>query len=323
MSCSEEDLAIQEHNKNENRNDAMNDIFNQGIIRFLITIFCICIAFIFFYIVFSIFKLGLPIFVFVKNPVFQPALEIANTIFYYLFLLSILIGGMLFAVFHVLYSIYKQISPIPIIGWIIGGIWPFPDCNESGLFRYFDDMYAAFGYKNPFKRQSFVTVEFLREYFRRLFGVVTGEGDLEVNEEFVTATAELLVEKECGYAICEERLANLRKIVSESSPLIKVNMVQKPGKPPMTDMERIKVNNCIHQNTVKITDDIDTITRLKLLFSNEIEKQNCYTEFTNQSDGVCKTKLLNPIDKSGTVSLQCATDSVYNNTSNFFMNFNY
>ena len=323
MSCSEEDLAIQEHNKNENKKDIMDEIMNQGFIRFLITIFCICLAFIFFYIVFSIFKMGLPVFVFVKNPIFEPALEVTNTIFYYLFLLSILIGGMLFAVFHVLYSIYKVISPIPFVGWIIGGIWPFPDCNESGLFRYFDDLYAAFGYQNPFKRQSFVTVEFLREYFRRLFGVISGEGDLEVNEEFVSATAELLMEKDCGYAICEERMNNLKNIVSQSSPLVKVNVVEKPEKKPMTDMERIEVNNCIRKNTVSISDDTDTITRLKILFSNEIEKQNCYTEFTNKSDGTCKSKLSNPLETLEPVALQSMTNNAFANTSNFFLNFNY
>jgi hypothetical protein len=323
MSCTDEDFEILEHNKNENRRDMMEEIFNQGFIKYLITIFCICIAFICFYFVFSIFKLGLPIFVFVKNPIFDPALEAVNIVFYYMFALSILIGGMLFAVFHVLYSIYKKISPIPFIGWIIGGIWPFPDCLDAGLFRYFDNLYGAFGYSNPIRRQSLITVEFLREYFRRLFGVATGEGDLAVNEEFVTATTDLLMKTECGYTICEERVAELKKVVSETSPLVKINIVDKKAPPPVSEMARIKINNCIRQNTVDISNDTDTITRLKLLFSNEIERQNCHTQFSNPDNNVCKTKLSNPIKNMENVSLQCATDSVYNNSSNFFLNFDY
>lgn len=88
-------------------------------------------------------------------------------------------------------------------------------------------------------------------------------------------------------------------------------------------MERIQVNNCIQQNTVRIPNDADTITRLKLIFSNEIEKNNCYTEFTNTNSDVCKSKLFNPVQDKGAACVEDISDSIYTNTSNFVAIFNY
>lgn len=209
MSCSEEDLAREEEYKNENRTNILHRILNQGFIKILITIFCLCVAFLVFYIIFNIFKILYPHFVIIENPVFDRLLLVSSKVFDQLAKVSLVVGASLLAVFLVLYTISK----IPFVGWLTSGIPPFPECNSSGLFGFFDDFFGALGFNlnKSMRKQSNITVKFLKGYFENIFGIITGSDGsdaFELNDTFLTTVSEIIFEKEC--------VANMQYAMKES-----------------------------------------------------------------------------------------------------------
>lgn len=278
-------------------------IMNQSTIRKAITLFCFCIAFILFWIVFAI-----NVFAIRALPWNEPYQNM-TTSFYYIsipiLIVCLLLLPFLTGLFIMMYYIYKLFDTpgISMLELLFDLAPPFRDANDTGLFKFFDKLFKALGLKENKGRESMnATDEFLRNFIQNLVG--TSDEKSQVNQDFISSLTNLFKYGKDGASIDEGKMNTITKILSNSTPII----VIPPKDAELSENQEKEAEACIAQKTVSIPNDIGTIAQLKMIYANSIVEQNCRILHSNKAD---KTQAVNHWDK-----IDSAVNSVATNVAN-------
>ena len=255
---------------------------NDGPITFLIKFFCICILYVFFYLFYTVYKF-FRVFLFLmpgSGPAY-PTYIVIDMIAYVLFFFCMLIIPSLGTLFLVLYIIYKAVQKMGF-GFILDGISIFRECWDTGLFGLFDEIFGILGANEYFFRKFGMTFEavfkFLKTFLKNSFGIVFD--GYELDDQYLDAALEIFLNTKVykDKQMCETRKKEITSVIEKKQPIIKVKFnenVEDPVK-NMSQMDVVKMNNCIKANTVEIPQDANTIERLQIIFQNELAKNTCY-----------------------------------------------
>lgn len=255
-----------------------------GPIRTVIIVACLCILYIFLYIIYVLYRLISSLMWWGKQDIIaKPFWFVFDRVTLFLFVLCLMFLPAVSIFFLILYFVYK------VFWFFLRWTSPFKDCDDLGVFRLIDRMFDillgndAVGARI---RNSFGALfDFLKKFMQEVFGVVF-EG-YELDEEYLNiALRSFLTEKVFpnDKQSCQALKNNLIDMFKKKMPVIKVTYNDVPNVPPqkkMSEMERIKYNNCVRQFTTDIPPDANTIDKLKLMFSNEIAKKKCEYNVAN------------------------------------------
>lgn len=257
---------------------------NDGPITFLIKFFCICILYVFFYWFYTVYKF-FRFFLFLmpgSGPAY-PTYVILGIIAYALYFICILIIPSLGTLFVVLYIIYKVVQKMGF-GFILDGISLFKECWDTGLFGLFDDIAGILGANEYLFKKFGMTFEavfkFLKTFLKNSFGIVFD--GYELDDQYLDAALEIFLNTKVykDKQMCEMRKKEITSVIDKKQPIIKIkfneNVPVEDAAKNMSQMDVIKMNNCIKANTVEIPQDANTIERLQIIFQNELAKNTCY-----------------------------------------------
>ena len=251
-----------------------------GPITFLINLFCVCILYLFGYLVYSIFKfISLFQLLTPGNPITYPVWVITDKLAYFAFLICIFLTSSLGTLFLVLYFVYKAIEKMGF-AFIIYPIPIFKESWETGLFGLFDDIFGILGNNEYILKRFGLTFQaafkFLKTFLKKSFGIVFD--GYELDDDYLDAALEVFLNKGTmkDGKMCEKRKQEIGKILQTKTPIVKIQFNENvEEQKPMSQMETIKYNNCVKMNTVEIPSDANTLDRLKLIFQNEMAKKAC------------------------------------------------
>jgi hypothetical protein len=255
-----------------------------GPIRTVIIVACLCILYIFLYIIYVLYRLLSSLMWWGKQDVIaKPFWFIFDRVTLFLFVLCLMFLPAVSIFFLILYFVFK------VFGFFLGGTSPFSDCNKLGVFKLIDRMFEILLGKDAVGeriRNSFGALfEFLQKFMKEVFGVVF-EG-YELDDEYLNlALKSYLTDKMFpnDKESCQALKQNVLDLFKKKMPVIKLtyeDRVSQPTQKPMSEMDRIKYNNCVRQFTTDIPSDAGTIDKLKLMFSNEIAKKKCEYNVAN------------------------------------------
>lgn len=262
---------------------------NNGLIKFLLIVYCICVAYIFFYCVYQLIK-------FVHHLGFKernndnfhynyythtPAL-LLDTISWYIFNICLSLAWFISGILVIIYVIYSA-AKLVLLDWLLLAIFKiFRECKALGVFDFFDKLVGIiFGFDNFIKKIGAIvlsTFEFIKQFFDEAFGVVIP--GYRFNAEYVSAIRSMINDAFETGQISSEKRKNIIEALAGKTPLIKINYIE--GEPPeaekMNYLQSIKFNNCVKMNTETITDDANTVNILKIIFKNELAREECLKE---------------------------------------------
>lgn len=255
-----------------------------GPIRTVIIVACLCILYIFLYIIYVLYRLVSSLMWWGKQDVIaKPFWFVFDRVTLFLFVLCLMFLPALSIFFLILYFVFK------VFGFFLGGVSPFKDCNDLGVFRLIDRMFEILlGNDAVGKRirNSFgALLEFLKKFMKEVFGVVF-EG-YELDDEYLNiALRSFLTDKVFpnDKESCQALKQQMLDLFKKKTPMIKLtyeNRVVIPPQKQMSEIDRIKYNNCVDKYTTKIAPDANTIDKLKLILSNEIAKKKCEYNVAN------------------------------------------
>jgi hypothetical protein len=264
---------------------------NVGPITFMIRLVCICILYLFFYFAYMIYKFLCVFLWLMPGPgVTFFTYVVMDFIAYLLFQIALLILASLGTLFLVLYIVYKVVQKMGF-GFILDGTSFFSECWSSGLFGLFDDIFGILDRRDYIWKKlgplSDAIYKFLKTYMKDSFGIVF-EG-YELDDEYLDAAFEVFKTKQStDKNVCEAKKEELKHVLSRKQPVIRIKFNE--NVPPeeatsknMSQMDIIKMNNCIRSSTVEIPQDANTIERLQLIFKNELAKKTCYAQMQRES----------------------------------------
>lgn len=261
-----------------------------GPIRFLINLFCLLILYAFLYIIYFWARLAyMALYSQPRQMVTIPFYMILHAILSNLFLVCIILIGMLGELFVILYIVWKTLRTIlGIFAGIIDNLPLFKECRETGLFPFLDRLSEILFGRDAFMKRlqnAFdATFQFLRTFMESTFGIVF-EG-YELDKEYLNAALDLFLTNrlyEADIQRCENKKKEVIRKLRNKVPLIKVNFNKDVPTKELSSIEKIKLNNCIKDNTVDIPQDINTIEKLTLIAANEVAKKKCELGITSSN----------------------------------------
>lgn len=262
-----------------------------GIIRFLLLIYAICIIYMALYMLYKLYKFirflfKYPELIFKRKKWYTQLDEtnfvpyaLTDRIAYYAFLVALCIFCALSAVFLVLYLIYVGARKIGM-DWLLLAIFkPFRDCKKVGLFDVFDRIFELIGGSAALIDVFVAYGNFLENFFQDAIDMIAPGNS--VNKNYLDAFYEYTSGK-----CTDERKREIVDMMAKEYPIIKVTYVeddiaiaQKNG----SYMDITELNNCIKYNTVKEKGDEGTIDTLKIILTNELAKDKCMSDFKRKT----------------------------------------
>jgi hypothetical protein len=192
--------------------------------------------------------------------------------FWYIFtrltILCLLIFVILSVFFLMLYFIWKAL-------WFFVQFVPlFKDCNEVGLFRFFDNIFGVlYGDEDAGKKIVLfggASNDFLKSFMQDSLGVVFP--GYEVDDEFLGLSLQLLTQDK----ISDGEKNNLLKQLDSKTPIIKVTYINKePVYQPEDAMAKLELENCIKNNSKEMPKDATTKQQLEIIFANAFSQKQC------------------------------------------------
>jgi len=277
-------------------------IMNQSVIKKGITLFCFCIGFILFWIIFAINAYAIR-----ALPWNEPYQNMTQAFFYIsipIIVICVLLLPFLSGLFLMMYMVFKPIDSAGFGGLLTGIIPPFGEANDAGLFRFFEKLEKASGLKTNRGRAAMnATDDFLTTFIQNLFG---SSIDSQVNQDFITSITELLKYGKDGVSIDDEKKKALTKIISESIPIL----VIPPKDEPPSESQIKEAEACIAKNIKHVPNDIGTIEQLRMIYANSVIENNCRITHSNKEDKTLAKNHWDNIHSAATTVASVFADTV-------------
>lgn len=293
-------------NQNKNSHTIKMAFLDGGPISVLIKICCLCILYVFLYIIYVLWRIISSFMWWGKRDVITiPFWWLFDRLTLILFILCLMLLPAAAIFFLILYFVWK------VFWFFLRGISPFSDCNDLGVFdlidRMFDILFGRDSVGIRIRRSFKALFDFSKRFMKEAFGVVF-EG-YELDEEYLNlALKAFLTEKVFPNEKerCKALKQDLMNLFAQKTPVVKLtyneNVKTAPRPSTMSEMDLINLNNCISRYTTQVPKDANTIERLKLIFFNEIAKKKC--EF-NVANGC-------PVGKGGSKDPACLIGEMEN-----------
>lgn len=258
-------------------------IEKHGLIRFFIILYCACVVYIIFYLIYQIIKFFHMITIPYTGwqnliPLYQwPAFIVLDTILWHLFNLALATLWFLTGIFLILYAVYAAARLI-LLDWLLIAFFKvFRDCKTYGIFDLFDRLIIAFF--GPFlvadklRRIILATFDFIENFFEETFDVFLP--GYKFNADYLQAAIDYVTEP-----MTEEKKGKLLELLASATPYIKINITDEPveGTINLDYMDMLKANQCFKANMITERGDENTIERLRIILSNTLAKQECLEE---------------------------------------------
>lgn len=257
-----------------------------SLIRFLVNLFCICLLYLFFYIIYRSFKLLMSFKYLEKKRLYLtiPTFALIDFVLWIISYISMLIVIILGTMFIILFLIWKAIRSAGF-GFIIDNVPLFKDCRETGLFpfldRLFDIIFSNERFTKRLEGAGYAMLEFFATFMKESFGIVFD--GYEFDEEYFKDAWELY--KDIHETDDEQVILEKKKLFKEKTegklPIVKVHFNDKAqASSELNAMQNAEYNNCVKNAVQNIPEDVSRATWLKMIYANEMAKRNCYCEIT-------------------------------------------
>lgn len=264
-----------------------------GIVKFLLLIYAICIIYMLLYMVYVLYKfirflLKYPELIFKQKQWYTQIDEsnffpfaILDRIAFYTFLAALCLFCALSAVFLLLYLIWAGARKAGMAWLLEAIIFVFRDCKNVGLFSMFDKIFDMIGGSGKASKAAEASGKFLGKFFQDAVNILAPGNS--INIKYMDAFNEYT-----SGSCSNNRKVELVDMMSKEFPILKVNYVDSNESPEKTGsyMDVTELNNCFKYNTIREASDDSTIDTLKIIITNEMAKERCLADFKKKSGNV-------------------------------------